>query len=141
MRGADLLQLTSTGRRTIQPRIHSALAPGPEHSRTIGAEDLQGRRPNPQSRPRRRNRSWPNTQRMNRFIHFWVSDPKESPMPTQQTREAPAGANKPVHTCRHRNIKATIWKNDTSNGTMYNVNVVRSYHDDNGEWKDSHSIG
>jgi len=62
-------------------------------------------------------------------------------MPTQQTREAPAGANKPVHTCRHRNIKATIWKNDTSNGTMYNVNVVRSYHDDNGEWKDSHSIG
>lgn len=62
-------------------------------------------------------------------------------MPTQQAHEAPSGANKPVHTVRHRSIKATIWKNDTSNGPMYNVNVVRAYRDDNGEWKDSHSIG
>ena len=61
-------------------------------------------------------------------------------MPTQQ-HEAPASGNKPVHTVRHRSIKATIWKNETSNGPMYNVNVVRSYKDENGEWKDSHSIG
>ena len=62
-------------------------------------------------------------------------------MPTQQQREAPTGANKPVHTVRHRSIKATIWKNETSTGAMYNVSVVRSYRDDNGEWKDTHSIG
>lgn len=61
-------------------------------------------------------------------------------MPTQQ-HEAPASGNKPVHTVRHRSIKATIWKNETSSGPMYNVNIVRSYKDDNGEWKDSHSIG
>ena len=63
-------------------------------------------------------------------------------MPTQQQqRPAADAANKPVHTVRHRSIKATIWKNETSNGPMYNVTVVRSYRDDNGEWKDSHSIG
>ena len=63
-------------------------------------------------------------------------------MPTQQQqRPATNGANKPVHTVRHRSIKATIWKNETSNGPMYNVIVVRSYRDDSSEWKDSHSIG
>src|SRR6478609_5489105 len=45
----------------------------------------------------------------------------------QQKRPATNGANKPVHTVRHRSIKATIWKNETSNGPMYNVTVVRSY--------------
>ena len=62
-------------------------------------------------------------------------------MPTQQQPPAAASANKPVHTVRHRSIKGTIWKNETANGPMYNVTVVRSYRQDNGEWKDSHSIG
>ena len=63
-------------------------------------------------------------------------------MPTQQRQSATTdGANKPVHTVRHRSIKATIWKNETANGPMYNVTVVRSYREDGGGWKDSHSIG
>ena len=64
-------------------------------------------------------------------------------MPTQQQQRPAAanGANKPVHTVRHRSIKATIWKNETSNGPMYNVTVLRSYKDESGEWKDSQSIG
>jgi hypothetical protein len=64
-------------------------------------------------------------------------------MATQPAQRPAAanGANKPVHSVRHRSIKATIWKNETANGPMYNVNVVRAYRDDNGEWKDSHSIG
>src|SRR2546426_10744188 len=61
-------------------------------------------------------------------------------MPTQQ-QQTEASANKPVHTVRHRSIKATIWKNETSNGPMYNITVVRSYREESGEWKDSHSIG
>ena len=60
-------------------------------------------------------------------------------MPTQQ--ETAGTGNKPVHTVRHRSIKAAIWKNETSNGPMYNVTVVRSYRDDNGDWKDTQSIG
>ena len=61
-------------------------------------------------------------------------------MPTEE-QQTEASANKPVHTVRHRSIKAAFWKNETSNGPMYNVTVVRSYRDDNGDWKDSQSIG
>ncbi len=48
--------------------------------------------------------------------------------------------NRPVHEIRHRNIRATIWKNDTAKGPMYNVTVSRSYRDDAGEWHDSNSF-
>jgi hypothetical protein len=49
--------------------------------------------------------------------------------------------NRPVHEIRHRNIRATIWKNQTARGPMYNVTVSRSYRDDKGEWHDSNSFG
>lgn len=63
-------------------------------------------------------------------------------MPTQQQqRLATNSGNKPVHTVRHRSLKATIWKNETSTGPMYNVIVLRSYREEGGEWKDSPSIG
>jgi len=62
-------------------------------------------------------------------------------MPTQQQPSAPASANKPVHTVRHRSIKGTIWKNETSAGPMYNVTVVRSWRDEKGNWNDTHSVG
>ena len=55
-------------------------------------------------------------------------------MPTNE-QAAPANGNKPVHTVRHRSIKASIWKNDTSVGPMYNVTIVRSWRDDEG-WHD-----
>lgn len=53
---------------------------------------------------------------------------------------APSNSNPPVHTVRHRNIKATIWRNQTEKGPMYNVTVARSYKDGE-EWHDSHSFG
>jgi hypothetical protein len=58
-------------------------------------------------------------------------------MPEQAPHE-PA-ANRPFHEVRHRNIRATIWRNGTVNGPMYNVTVSRSYRDGE-EWKDSHSF-
>ena len=51
------------------------------------------------------------------------------------------GNNKPVHTIRHRRIKATIWRNETAKGPIFNVTIVRSYKDKSGEWKDTHGIG
>ena len=58
------------------------------------------------------------------------------------TAKAPSAAdNRPVHEIRHRNIKATIWKNDTAKGPMFNVTVSRSYRNDLGEWHDSSSFG
>ena len=49
--------------------------------------------------------------------------------------------NRPVHEIRHRNIRATIWKNETTKGPMYDVTVSRSYRDDAGEWHDTTSFG
>ena len=48
--------------------------------------------------------------------------------------------NHPVHTVRHRSLKASIWRNETEKGPMYKVSVVRSYREGN-EWRDTHSFG
>ena len=47
---------------------------------------------------------------------------------------------KPVHEIRLGRVKATIWENETEQGTRHNVNVVRLYKDDD-EWKQSASFG
>ena len=39
------------------------------------------------------------------------------------------GENRPVHTVRHRSLKATIWRNQTDKGPLYNVVITRSYRD------------
>ena len=52
----------------------------------------------------------------------------------------PATTNQPVHTARHRNIKATVWCNQTEKGPMYNVTLSRSWRDKEG-WHDSTSFG
>jgi len=64
-----------------------------------------------------------------------------SKMQARPPAQADAGGNRPVHTLRHRRLKATIWRNETEKGPMFNVTVVRSYRDGNGEWHDSQSIG
>ena len=43
---------------------------------------------------------------------------------TQQRR--PTNGKGPIHTLRHRNLKATIWRNETDKGPMFNVTLVRS---------------
>jgi len=59
-----------------------------------------------------------------------------------KTQSAPATGrpNRPIHEIRHRNVRATIWKNPVQNGVMYNVTVSRSYRDDNNEWHDTNSF-
>jgi len=50
--------------------------------------------------------------------------------------------NRPLHTVRHRSLKATIWRNGTEKGDLYNVVITRSYRDkETQEWRDTHSIG
>ena len=46
----------------------------------------------------------------------------------------------PVHSIRHRRLKAAIWRNETATGPMFNVTLVRSYREGE-EWHDSHSLG
>ena len=52
---------------------------------------------------------------------------------------APVKDNRPFHEIRHRSIRATIWKNETGKGLMYNVTVSRFYKDGD-KWKDSTSF-
>ncbi len=61
------------------------------------------------------------------------------PKTTTATKMAPSG-KRPVHEIRHRNIRATIWKNQTAKGPMYNVTVSRSYRDEAEKWHDSNSF-
>jgi hypothetical protein len=56
----------------------------------------------------------------------------------KQTAKSPA--KRPVHEVRMGRIKATIWENETREGTRHNVSLSRIYKD--GEaWKDSTSFG
>jgi hypothetical protein len=69
---------------------------------------------------------------------------KEIAMPKSQKQSpaAPvANSNRPVHTIRHRRLKAVIWRNDTEKGPMFNVMIVRSYQDGEGKWHDTQSFG
>jgi hypothetical protein len=48
--------------------------------------------------------------------------------------------NKPVHTLRHGAISASIWRQETEQGPMFNVSFQRAYKE--GEaWKNSTSFG
>lgn len=47
---------------------------------------------------------------------------------------------RPAHEVRLANVKAVIWENDTKNGTMHNVVLVKVYKDGN-DWKETHSLG
>lgn len=48
--------------------------------------------------------------------------------------------NHPMHEIRHRRIRATIWRNLTTNGPMYAVTVTRAFKKDE-VWHDSHTFG
>jgi hypothetical protein len=64
-------------------------------------------------------------------------------MPTATSQAANASqptGNAPVHAIRKHSLKASIWRNDTRNGPMYNVTLVRTYRDGE-EFKDTGSLG
>ena len=49
-------------------------------------------------------------------------------------------SNKPVHTIRNGTISASIWRQDTEKGPMFNVTFQRGYKE--GEaWRNSTSFG
>ena len=48
--------------------------------------------------------------------------------------------NQPVHKIRHGAISASIWRQETEKGPLFNVSFQRSYKDGE-EWKSSTSFG
>lgn len=49
--------------------------------------------------------------------------------------------NKPEATIRDGNLKATIWRNEGERGPFFNVTISKTYRDQNGELRDTHSLG
>ena len=47
---------------------------------------------------------------------------------------------KPVDEVRIGAVKAAIWRNETDNGSRFNVTFSRSYRDSEGNWKSSSSF-
>jgi hypothetical protein len=48
---------------------------------------------------------------------------------------------RPIEEVRIGSVKAAIWKNDTDNGTRYNVTFQRIYRDDDNRWRSTDSFG
>jgi hypothetical protein len=48
--------------------------------------------------------------------------------------------NGPADVLRDGNIKATIWKNERENGPSYNTTFARTWQDESGAYRDSHSF-
>jgi len=66
-----------------------------------------------------------------------ASSSRSAPAPKQSERSN----NLPVFTCRHRALKAAVWRNESQeNGPFFNVTVSRSYKDGE-EWHESGSFG
>lgn len=62
---------------------------------------------------------------------------------TTRSQSAPSATepdNRPAHTIRYRNLKATIWKNAGTNGSFYTVTFTRSYQDKDEQWHDATSF-
>ena len=48
--------------------------------------------------------------------------------------------NQPIHKIRHGAVSASIWRQETDKGSLFNVTFQRSYRDGD-EWKNSTSFG
>lgn len=53
--------------------------------------------------------------------------------------EAPA-INQPVDVIRDTNLKAAIWRNEAENGPFYATTFSRSYKEQDGTYRDTHSF-
>lgn len=58
--------------------------------------------------------------------------------PGQQPQQQES--NGPADVLRDGNIKATIWKNERENGPSYNTTFARTWQDEQGAYRDSHSF-
>lgn len=64
------------------------------------------------------------------------ADTQSAPEPQAQKPES----NGPADVLRDGNIKATIWKNERENGPSFSTVFARTWQDEDGAFKDSHSF-
>ena len=59
---------------------------------------------------------------------------------TPQTQQQDADINRPEDTLRDGSLKATIWRNEGENGEYYSTTIARTWQDEDGNYRDSHSF-
>ena len=57
-----------------------------------------------------------------------------------QTQQQDADINRPEDTLRDGSLKATIWRNEGENGEYYSTTIARTWQDEDGNYRDSHSF-
>lgn len=62
------------------------------------------------------------------------NNPRSEQQPQQQE------SNKPETVLRDGNLKATVWKNEGENGDYYSTTLSRTWQDEEGNYRDSHSF-
>ncbi len=63
------------------------------------------------------------------------------PSKTAQTASQTKTTKLPVKTFRIGRIKAAVWENELDSRKFYNVNLARSYRDEQNNWHDTDSFG
>lgn len=67
--------------------------------------------------------------------------PEKTAAPAQEAAKTPQPEpNRPENVLRDGNIKATIWKNERENGPSFSTIFARTWQDEKGEYRDSHSF-
>jgi hypothetical protein len=68
-------------------------------------------------------------------------DPGNAGNAQHQAHQAPQHeSNGPADVLRDGNVKATIWKNERENGPHYSTTFARTWQDEGGAYRDSHSF-
>ena len=68
-----------------------------------------------------------------------TNDPGNAANQTQE-RQSSQENHGPADVLRDGNIKATIWRNERENGPAYNTTFARTWQDEGGAYRDSHSF-
>ena len=69
------------------------------------------------------------------------NQPKPQQQPQQGKNENGNGQPKrPFSEVKRFPLKAVIWENQTANGPMFSIQLVRVYRDDKENWQETHSL-
>lgn len=78
---------------------------------------------------------------MSERTHDPGNAPEKTPAPAQEAAKTPQSEpNRPEDVLRDGNIKATIWKNERENGPSFSTVFSRTWQDEEGGYRDSHSF-
>jgi hypothetical protein len=84
------------------------------------------------------------TQHIEKFLYYAVSLTQQQPGLIQKSKQKKKVKNqsntKPAHKIRHGVISASIWRQETDKGALFNVTFQRAYKDGDA-WKNSASFG